>query len=51
MMVHKKYERLVNTISHKQARLTKLMDLLVIDGSLIDVPNEMRMKIIILKEE
>lgn len=50
LRAHDKYEMLVNTISHKSERLLKLMDLLVIDGSLIDVRNEMRMKIITLNK-
>ncbi len=50
LRAHDKYEMLVNTISHKSGRLLKLMDLLVIDGSLKDVRNEMRMKIITLNE-
>lgn len=45
-----KYENLINTISHRTERLTKLMDLLVIEGKLIDEPNEMREKIITLDE-
>ena len=50
LRVHEKYEMLVATISHKGERLLKLMDILVIDGSLLDVKNEMRMKIITLKK-
>lgn len=51
LKAHEKYDMLINTISHKSERLLKLMDLLVMDGSLIDVRNEMRMKIITLKKD
>lgn len=37
---------LVATIAHRTERLSKLMDLLVMDGKLVDEPNDMRVKMI-----
>lgn len=45
-----KFENLMKTISHRTERLSKLMNLLVIEGKLIDEPNEMRNKIITLNQ-
>jgi hypothetical protein len=51
LRAHDRYEMILKTISHKTERLSKLMDLLVMDGSLIEVKNDMRMKLITLEKK
>ncbi|MBK8503722.1 MAG: hypothetical protein IPL46_16825 [Saprospiraceae bacterium] len=51
LRAHDRYEMILKTISHKTERLSKLMDLLVMDGSLIEVENDMRMKLITLNKK
>jgi len=46
----KEYEQLVKVIAGKQNNLERMINLLVIDGRLIDIDNELRMKIITLEE-